>query len=369
MSVSALDRPVSNPPPHTPPPKAQPKAKEAASPTADGQKAGRVSFSPGDSKPGKVLTDQAAITKERTHSDALQGNTQSPGLFTQFKQSVKGWCGGQRPPKPDPCPPPPCNTKPPKPPKPCPGKPPKPDPCYGKPPERPTPCKPDPCDSKPPERPTPCKPDPCYGKPPERPTPCKPDPCYGKPDPWYSTRSNDDLAKMLLDNFDAFKDPKQPWFVTTQTISDMAGKALTGDAAQDRNILLARELMRRPDLVNAMDRHSTTGALDGLIDRRKIQMTLNSQSPLKYKDDKQLASEMLDHFDALRDPRYPDYISIDKLRGLAQWPTDDPVHGRLAWIAQEVLKRSEVKDQMDAGDNWGGADGWIKKSTLESMSR
>ncbi|TFY91509.1 hypothetical protein DYL61_18745 [Pseudomonas nabeulensis] len=174
---------------------------------------------------------------------------------------------------------------------------------------------------------------------------------------------------MLLDNFDAFKDPKQPWFVTTQTISDMAGKALTGDAAQDRNILLARELMRRPDLVNAMDRHSTTGALDGLIDRRKIQMTLNSQSPLKYKDDKQLASEMLDHFDALRDPRYPDYISIDKLRGLAQWPTDDPVHGRLAWIAQEVLKRSEVKDQMDAGDNWGGADGWIKKSTLESMSR
>ncbi|PRA25972.1 hypothetical protein CQZ99_19425 [Pseudomonas poae] len=174
---------------------------------------------------------------------------------------------------------------------------------------------------------------------------------------------------MLLDNFHAFKDPKQPGYVTTQTISAMADRRLTGDPAKDRNILLARELMRRPDLVNAMDRHSTTGALDGLIDRQKIQMTLNSQSPLKYKDDDQLAREMLKHFDALRDPRYPDYISIDNLRGLAQWPTDDPVYGRLAWIAQEVLKRSEVKHQMDAGDNWWGTDGWIKKSTLKSMSR
>lgn len=172
---------------------------------------------------------------------------------------------------------------------------------------------------------------------------------------------------MLLNNFDAFKDPKRPQYVTTQGIEAMANKPLTGNAAQDQNILLARELMKRPELVNAMDRHSTTGALDGLIDRQKIQMTLGSQSPMKYLDDNKLAGEMLKHFSALRDPDNRDYISIDKLRGMAQWPTDDPAHGRLAWIAQEILKRSETLASADGGDHWG-KDGWIHKDTLRQMA-
>ena len=344
MSVSALDNPVSNPPPRTPPPKPELKNKDVSPSVAGGQKAGRVSFNSGDSKPGKVFAAQASTIKAcadgtRSKGDDRQpvaADAQSPGTVDKFMQKLKGWCGGQRPPKPDPCPPAPCNAKPPKPSKPC-----------------------------PPERP---KPDPCYGKPPERPTPCKPDPCYGKPDPWYSNKSNDDLASMLLNNFDAFKDPKQPGFINTQSISDMASKPLTGNAAQDQNIRLAKELMKRPELVNAIDRHSTTGALDGLIDRKKIEMTLASQSPMKYLDDKQLAGEMLDHFKALRDPDNPEYISIDKLRDVAQRPTDDPVHGRLAWIAQEILKRSDTSAALDGADHWG-KDGWIHKDTLRQMAR
>ena len=362
MSVSALEKPVSNLPPHTPPPKPELKSKDVSPSLTNGQNAERVSFNSVDNKPGKLFADQESTSKARTNGDLSQGNNrqsatsdaQSPGIFNTFKQNLKGWCGGQRPPKPDPCLPPPCNAKPPKPPKPCP-------------PERPIPCKPDPCNSKPPVRPTPCKPDPCIGKPPERPTPCKPDPCHGKPDPWFSNKSNDDLAKMLLNSFDAFKDPKQPGYVTTQGISDLASKPLTGDAAQDQNIRLARELMKRPELVNAMDRHSTTGALDGLIDRKKIEMTLSSQSPLKYLDDNKLAGEMLDQFRALRDPDNTDYINVDKLRGIAQWPTSDPVHGRLAWIAQEILKRSETLAAADGGDHWG-KDGWIHKDTLRQMA-
>ena len=336
MSVSALDKPVSNPPPLTPPPKPELKSKDVSPLLVSGQQAGRVSFNSGDDKPGKVFAAHASATKERADSNVSQGSsrqsvasdTQSPGVLDKFKQNLKGWCGGQRPPKPDPCPPPPCNTKPPKPP----------------------------------------KPDPCYGKPPERPTPCKPDPCHGKPDPWYSNKNNDELARMLLNNFDAFKDPARPWFINSQAISDMASKPLTGNAAQDQNIRLAKELMKRPELVNAIDRHSTTGALDGLIDRKKIEMTLASQSPMKYLDDKQLAGEMLDHFKALRDPDNRDYISIDKLRGVAQWPTDDPIHGRLAWIAQELLKRSDTSAALDGGDHWG-KDGWIHKDTLRQMAR
>lgn len=354
MSVSALDKPVHNPPLRTPPPKPEHKVKNAGSSADGGQNAGRVSFGSGNKKPCKIDPGQASSTKANCTQESRQSvatDAQPSGLLNHFKQKLKGWCGGQRPPKPDPCPPPPCNAKPPKPPKPCPPEPPKPDPCYG----------------KPPERPTPCKPDPCNGKPPERPTPCKPDPCHGKPDPWYSGQSNDDLAKMLLNNFDAFRDPKQSW-ITTQAISDMASKPLTGDVDQDRNIRLARELMKRPELVNAIDRHSTTGALDGIIDRLKIQMTLNSQSPHKYQDDKQLAGEMLANFSALKDPDNPQYISIDKLRDMAKWPTDDPTHGHLAWIAQEVLKRSETLAGLDSGDHWG-KDGWIHKDTLRQMSR
>lgn len=346
MSVSALDRSVSNPPPQTPPLKAQPKGKEAGSSAAGGQKSERVSFNTSDNKPCKIMADQASTTKASTNGKMSQvsereSQTPSSGLLSQFKQAVKGFCGGQRPPKPDPCPPPPCNAKPPKP---CPPPPPK------------------PC---PPERP---KPDPCLGKPPERPTPCKPDPCHGKPDPCYSGQSNDDLAKKLLDNFDAFKDPKQPWYITTQGISDLANKPLTGNPDQDQNIRLARELMKRPELLDAIDRHSTTGALDGLIDRKKIEMTLCSQSPHKYQDDKQLAAQMLQHFSALKDPDNPDYISIDRLRDIAKWPTDDTANGRLAWIAQELLKRSETAARLDGGDHWG-KDGWIHKDTLRRMSR
>ena len=368
MAVSALDKSVSHSPPNSSSSKAETKVKDTVTSQGDGQKGARIAFNPGGDKPGKLFANKELAQHRESGSGAQGESRQTPasGTLSQITQKMKGWCGGQRPPKPVPCKPDPCYSKPPTPPKPVPCKP---DPCYSKPPERPTPCKPDPCYSKPPERPTPCKPDPCYSKPPVRPTPCKPDPCYGhKPDPVYSQKSNDDLARQLLNNFDAFKDPKTPWFVTTQGLSDMANKPLTGNPAQDQNIRLARELLRRPEVVNALDRHSSTGALDGLIDRQKIQMTLSSQSPLKYQDDSRLAQEMLEHFEGLKDPANPGFISIDKLHGLASWPTSDPVHGRLAWIAQEVLKRSEVKENMDGGDRWG-KDGWIHWDTLRQMSR
>ena len=351
MSVNALDRPV---PQSTPDREATPKSSQNAKDTTanarDGQKSERISFKSAENPSGRLFADPGAMSKGSSNSNALHNanrqalDGQGPDLFTQMREKVKGWCGGQRPPKP--CPPPP-----------------KPDPCYGKPPKPcPPPPKPDPCYGKPPERPTPCKPDPCYGKPPERPTPCKPDPCYGKPDPWYGNKSNDDLARSLLNNFDAFRAANGPSYITTQNLADMANRELTGNPTQDANIRLARELMRRPELVNAIDRHSTTGALDGFIDRLKIQMTLNSQSPMKYKDDNQLAAEMLDHFKALRDPRYPDHISIEKLRNIAEWPTDG-AHGDLAWIAQEILKRSDTLAQMDGSNG----DGWIHKDTLRRM--
>lgn len=357
MSVSALDVPVPHSPLQKPPSKVDPKTKGATTAQTEGQKNTSIGFNAGDNKPGKLFANQAparhAGTEDtRTQGDARQTSAtdaETTGAFDQLKQKLKGWCNGPRPPKPDPCLPPPCYGKPPTPPKPCP-------------PPPPPPCPP------PPPKPCPPTPPPCSSRPPERPTPCRPDPCYGRPDPWYANKSNDQLLGMLLNSFNAFKDPARPGYITTQSLSDMANRPLTGNPAQDRNVRLARELMKRPEVVNAVDRHSTTGILDGLIDRQKIAMILSSQSPLKYSDDSQLAAQMLQNFGQLSDPRNPSYISIDNLRRLANVPTSHPTHGHLAWIAQEVLKRAAVMGNMDGGDYWG-KDGWIHIDTLRRMSR
>lgn len=68
----------------------------------------------------------------------------------------------------------------------------------------------------------------------------------------------------------------------------------------NENIRLANELLRRPELMAAMDRHSSTGALDGLIDRQKLNMVIKGENYFKYKTDKELAGELLDHFDELK---------------------------------------------------------------------
>ena len=178
----------------------------------------------------------------------------------------------------------------------------------------------------------------------------------------------DDMVRKLLKNFDAFTDPRRPDYITTKSIRNMAKQPFGSDPVQNANIRLANALVNNPQALNAIDRHSSTGALDGRIRRQEIEQTLSSQSPLKYLDDSGLAQEMLDHFQELKDPANPGFISIAKLRGLASWSTSNPIYGRLAWIAKEVLKRSEVMKNMDAGDHLG-KDGWIHWNTLLRMSR
>lgn len=347
-------------------PEAKVSREAPSAPSFKGQNATNVNFQWQENKGGPLF---GSGQSPAVSTDVLARHPNVPAK-QNFLDRCKHWFAGHRPPMH-----PGCNNPPPRPNPGCSNPPPRPNPGCNNPPPRPNPgCYttlpwPNPGCSNPPPRPNPgcnnppSRPDPCNSRPPVRPTPC-----HGGFNPEYSTKSNDDLAKMLLDQFDAFK-PGSRGYITTQDISNMAGRQLTGDPSQDRPIRLARELMsdRRRELVNAMDRHSTTGALDGIIDQQKIRMTLSSQSPLKYYDDWQLADDMLQHFDQLKDPRNPQYISIEKLRGLAQWPTSDPVHGRLAWIAQEVLKRSQVKDGMDGGDAWG-KDEWIHIDTLRRMS-
>ncbi|WP_172979531.1 type III secretion effector protein [Pseudomonas kitaguniensis] len=184
--------------------------------------------------------------------------------------------------------------------------------------------------------------------PPARPNPSKPGSALpGRPDLEYATKNNEELAKQLLQNFNAFRDPKNPRYVSVDSIHAMASKRPSGDAVMNQNIRLAKELLRRPDLVDAIDRDPTTGALDGLIDKQKLSIILEGDNAFKYTSDKQLADEMLEHFDALKG-QFGRELRFKSLQRLAAQPlTGDADKDHLTHLSREVLTRSDLLDQMD----------------------
>ena len=46
----------------------------------------------------------------------------------------------------------------------------------------------------------------------------------------------------------------------------------------NENIRLANELLRRPELMAALDRHGSTGALDGLVDRHSLNAVIQGKT-------------------------------------------------------------------------------------------
>lgn len=210
----------------------------------------------------------------------------------------------------------------------------------------------------------PYKPNPgCCG-----PAPGKPEPGYGRPDPHYSRRSNDQLGELLKDNFNAFRAPGKS-YITQKSLEDMAGKRLTGNEASDQNILLARELLRRPEVIQAFDRSGGTGNLDGRITRQDLNAVLNSDNPLKYQSDKQIAEQMLKDFNALKGGFWSNAINVKDLNRIAASPlTGNPRQDSLIQLAREVTQRSSLLTQMD---NFGSRDndGKIVKDALRWLSR
>ncbi|MGY2374025.1 type III secretion effector protein [Pseudomonas sp. SDO524_S393] len=208
------------------------------------------------------------------------------------------------------------------------------------------------------------------GNRPSRPHACnsappRPNPSLGRPDPVYSTKNNDELTKQLLDNFKAFRDPKNPGFISRDSLEAMAGQSLVG-ASPDKqeNIKLAREILRRPDLVAAMDRHSSTGAQDGLIDRQNLGMLMGSENFFKYKNDQELTGEMLEHFDGLNGYGGRGISSNDLKKLAAQPLTGDSAKDHLIQLAQEFLKRSDLRDKLDRNN-----DGQISRWELQRLPR
>ncbi|WP_225927024.1 MULTISPECIES: hypothetical protein [Pseudomonas] len=173
----------------------------------------------------------------------------------------------------------------------------------------------------------------------------------------------------MLDNFAAFKDPQNPGYVSVDSLHAMANKGWSDDPAMNKNIRLARELLRRSELTDAIDRHSTTGALDGLIGRKQLRAIINADNHFKYSSDKQLAQEMLDHFKELKGGKRGPNLRIADFKKLASSPlTGDSAKDHLIQLAQEFLKRSDLVSKLD---NLAGPenDGRISWKALYLMSR
>ena len=338
MSVSMLDTPVSaSATSDLPPAKVDIKvANEAAAARSfNGQNAAHVNFQSRENKDGPVFGSPQAPT---TAADA-HGRHHSPqgaqSLLSQFKQWVGHCFSGHRPP-----------THPG-----CEHRPPRPNPGCSNPPPRPNPI-----ESNPPPRP-----DPTAG----RPYP----PAPGRPDPQYALKNREELAQQLLDNFNAFRDPKKPGYVSVDSILAMAKRGWSPNPVMNENIRLANELLRRPELMAAMDRHSSTGALDGLIDRQKLNMVIKGENYFKYKTDKELAGELLDHFDELKKRSGGSSLQISELKEWARKPlTGDAAKDHLIQLSQEILTRSDVLEKMDNHLSKDG-DGKISRRGLYSLSR
>ncbi len=185
----------------------------------------------------------------------------------------------------------------------------------------------------------------------------------GFPDPQYSLKSREDLAKQLSANFNAFRDPRNPGYVSRDSIQAMAKKGWSPNPAVNENIRLANELLRRPELMSALDRHGSTGALDGLIDRTSLNAVINGTNYFQFKTDKELFGEMLEHYNDLKGRYGGRDLTVSDLRKLAgQSLTGDSPKDHLIQLAQEMFKRTNALNLASSGNR-------ISQAMLRYLSR
>ncbi|CRM53175.1 hypothetical protein [Pseudomonas sp. 52 E 6] len=248
-------------------------------------------------------------------------------------------------------------------------------PVFGGPPPRPVPenVRPNP---GPPPRPVPENVRPNPGPPPRpvpenvRPNPGPPPrPTPTLPDPYYSKQSNEQLAQVLLNNYDALKGRWPSREVTRQSLQKMADQPLTGNPYKDPNIRLANEVLRRPGLLQSLDRNGSTGALDGRLSKDDIRSFVRSDNPLKLNDDKQIVQDVLNNFNALKGGYFSSTIKLRELNARAMQPlTGNPYTDHLTQLSREVMSRSDLRSAMDNIVSWQ-RDGKISRQELYALLR
>lgn len=205
-------------------------------------------------------------------------------------------------------------------------------------------------------------------RPPYSSAPSRPSPAIGRPHPQprpdYASQSHEQLTQALLDNFKAFTGSHHSSFMTSRDIRAMANRQPGNDPVMNNNIRLAKELLNRPDLMQALDRNDGTGATDGRFSKRDLRDALNDTNYFRYQSDKEIAKEMLSHFNDL--PRdWRGRISVKALKRLANQPlTGDSRQDHLIQLAQAFLSRGNMLKAMDRN-----GDGHLSKIEIQRLSR
>nr|WP_314565190.1 hypothetical protein [uncultured Pseudomonas sp.] len=218
---------------------------------------------------------------------------------------------------------------------------------------------------------------PVFGGPPPRPLPENvrpnpgppPRPTPTLPDPYYSKQSNEQLAQGLLNNYDALKGRWPSREVTRQSLQKVANQPLTGNPYKDPNIRLANEVLRRPGLLQSLDRNGSTGAVDGRLSKDDIRSFVRSDNPLKLNDDKQIVQDVLNNFNALKGGYFSSTIKLRDLNARAMQPlTGNPYTDHLTQLSREVMSRSDLRSAMDNIVSWQ-RDGKISRQELYALLR
>ncbi|WP_395608236.1 hypothetical protein [Pseudomonas sp. B22129] len=193
-------------------------------------------------------------------------------------------------------------------------------------------------------------------------------PGAGRPNPDYATWTNDQIGKALLDNFSAFTGSRYSKTMNTGAIAQMAMREPGSDPVMNQNIQLAKQLMRRPDLLAAFDRTPGTGTTDGRIDKQQLTRLLLDSNVFKYKTDKQIVQEMRSHYDQL-ESFFDNEITISDLRALAtENLTGNPQRDHLIQLSRTVVDRNNLLMTMDNLFSTY-ADGGISKEALDALPR
>ncbi|WP_448652109.1 hypothetical protein ACSHWC_00420 [Pseudomonas fluorescens] len=170
----------------------------------------------------------------------------------------------------------------------------------------------------------------------------------GNPDPFYSKKSNDQLATDLLKNARAFTTPGNRSTISKRAIQDIAQQTPGRNPVMNQNILLARELTKRPEVMDAFFRQAGTGALRDQTEVSNLTAFIRDKNPLKYSTDKQVAQELLSHFDKFTEyfgKRQIDTRDLQYLAGLQ--PTGIPSLDHLLQVSKTATNRSELLGAMD----------------------
>ncbi|MHA6576461.1 hypothetical protein [Pseudomonas yamanorum] len=192
----------------------------------------------------------------------------------------------------------------------------------------------------------------------------------------FEQYSDSAVASAFGHHFQSFKHPTTP-NATVGKIRQVAAQSLTGDAAKDRVTMLAREVIKRDNVLDALDSVDDKGVRDGVIGPWNPKLAAEQLSnchtpppppkpccakPFNIYDrmpDSSLALAFGNNYKAFGKPEngVADVEQIYNIAGRqlsGNWAEDN-----MTLLAREIVKRSHVSHALDSIDDNGRQDGII----------